>query len=198
MSTDLALGDRVRWILGPLEGKITKLFPAVGKAEFVAADGCHYERKYSELALLYEGETQCQQGYYASDLAKKIFSSRDAGLGLLKLGANPTETRITDPDTGGQKGQKIERYDFLPFDALDAVARVYAFGAKKYDDHNWAKGYSWSLSLGALGRHFSAIMKGEDVDPESGELHAAHIAFHCFTLIAFKLRGKGKDDRCKI
>ena len=110
------------------------------------------------------------------------------------------EVRITDPKTGGAKGQKPERYDLLPFDALDEVTRVYAFGEGKYPTGedgvpNWQKGYRWSLSLGAMFRHGSRIMQGEDYDPESGCLHAAHIAWHALLLITYKLRGLGTDDR---
>lgn len=106
-----------------------------------------------------------------------------------------TETRITDPTTGGQKGRKAERYDLLPYEALDVLARVYGFGAEKYADHNWRKGYAWSLSLGALLRHVAKFAQGEDLDPESGEDHLAHAAFHCLTLITFRRLGLGRDDR---
>lgn len=111
-----------------------------------------------------------------------------------------SEVRITDPKTGGAKGSKPERYDLLPFDALDEVTRVYAFGEGKYPTGedgipNWQKGYRWSLSLAAMFRHGSRIMQGEDVDPESRCLHAAHIAWHALLLITYKLRGLGTDDR---
>lgn len=109
-----------------------------------------------------------------------------------------TEERITDPNTGGQKGRKDERWDLFPFDALDELARVYAFGAKKYADDNWLKGYSWRLSLGALLRHVSRFACGEDRDPETGCLHLAHAAWHCLTLVTFRLRGLGTDDRCVV
>lgn len=108
-----------------------------------------------------------------------------------------SETRITDPKTGGQKGQKEERYDLIPFDALDEIARVYGFGSRKYAPNNWLKGYAWSLSLGALCRHVSLFAQGEDRDPETGRLHIAHAAFHCLALITFYLRGLGTDDREK-
>jgi hypothetical protein len=49
------------------------------------------------------------------------------------------EVRVVDPITGGMKGSKPERFDLLPWPALEEVARVYAFGATKYDDHNWHK-----------------------------------------------------------
>src|SRR5438132_1228995 len=35
------------------------------------------------------------------------------------------EIRITDSVTGGQKGVKLERYDLMPWAALDQVAKVY-------------------------------------------------------------------------
>jgi hypothetical protein len=105
------------------------------------------------------------------------------------------EERITDPVTGGQKGRKEERWDLFPFDALDEVARVYAFGARKYADDNWLKGYAWRLSLGALLRHISRWACGEDRDPETGCLHLAHAAWHCLALLTFNMRGLGTDDR---
>ena len=105
------------------------------------------------------------------------------------------EVIIVDPKTGGQKGRKDERYDLFPFDALDEVARVYAVGARKYEDDNWLRGYSWRLSLGALLRHVARWACGEDRDPETGCLHLAHAAWHCLALITFYLRGLGTDDR---
>lgn len=108
-----------------------------------------------------------------------------------------SEVRITDPVTGGQKGQKPERFDLMPFDALEEVARVYGAGASKYEDWNWLRGYKWSLSLGALIRHVARFSLGEDRDPETGCLHLAHAAWHCLTIIAFFMRGLGTDDRKK-
>lgn len=107
------------------------------------------------------------------------------------------EVRVTDPDTGGQKGQKRERWDLLiaVADALDEEARVFAFGAEKYEDHNYLKGYRWSLSLGALLRHVAAWARGEDVDPESGLNHLAHAAWHCHALMMFQIHELGTDDR---
>jgi len=95
------------------------------------------------------------------------------------------ERLITDPDTGGQKGQKPERYSLIPAEALAEVARVYGFGASKYEDNNWRKGYAWSLSLDALGRHIEAFRMGQSQDPESGLHHLAHAVFHLMTLMTF-------------
>jgi hypothetical protein len=99
--------------------------------------------------------------------------------------------------TGGAKGQKPERLDLLPFDALEEVARVYGFGATKYAPDNYLKGYAWRLSLGALLRHVSRWAQGESYDIESGLHHMAHAAFHCLALVTFEKRNLGTDDRSK-
>jgi hypothetical protein len=107
----------------------------------------------------------------------------------------PTEVRLTDPVTGGQKGIKAERYDLIPHEALTAVAKVYGYGAEKYSENNWRKGYPYSWSFGALCRHIWAFWRGEDVDPESKLPHLAHATFHCFTLLTFWQKELGTDDR---
>lgn len=104
------------------------------------------------------------------------------------------EVRHTS-ETGGQKGVKLARYDLLPPDALEAVARVYGYGASKYDDGNWLRGYPWGWSFGALMRHLWAFWRGEETDPESGHPHLAHAAFHVLALLTFSARGLGTDDR---
>lgn len=114
--------------------------------------------------------------------------------------AKKTETRITDPNTGGQKGQKIERFDLVPAEAERQLALVYGAGAKKYDDNNWRKGYDWKLSLGALRRHLNAFQRGENFDPEISELagepvlHLACVAWHANTLMVFFTEGLGTDS----
>lgn len=106
-----------------------------------------------------------------------------------------SETRVTDPTTGGQKGQKPERFSLLPFEALDEVLRAYHYGSTKYSDHNWRKGYKWSLSFDACMRHLTAFWMGEDKDEESGLSHLAHAGWHVLCLLWFWLNGKGMDDR---
>lgn len=105
------------------------------------------------------------------------------------------ETRVTDPTTGGQKGSKPERFDLIPSEPLESLARVYGLGSAKYDDHNWRKGYKWSLSFAAMMRHAWAFWRGEDNDRESGQPHMAHAAWHCFTLLWFSQYRRSHDNR---
>jgi hypothetical protein len=126
-----------------------------------------------------------------------------------------TEIRVVDPKTGGEKGTKPERWDLIPpsplldlavlvggfdklsFRALDELARVYAFGARKYSDFNWRKGIAWRLSIAALERHVSLHMQGQKIDGETDCLHLAHAVWHLFTLYEFARLGLGTDDRVK-
>lgn len=106
-----------------------------------------------------------------------------------------TEARMTDPDTGGQKGVKPERFDLIPAEPLMELARVYGWGATKYDDHNWRKGYNWGWSFASLMRHAWEWWAGKRADPESGLHPLAHVAWHCFTLMWYQMEDQGKDDR---
>lgn len=107
------------------------------------------------------------------------------------------EVRIMDPNTGGEKGLKIARYDLIPPDALWELAEVYGKGAKKYADRNWEKGYKWGLSVGALERHLARWKMGQSRDDETpleGAHHLAQVAWHAIALLVFELRGIGTDD----
>lgn len=106
-----------------------------------------------------------------------------------------TETRVTDPVTGAQKGSKLARYDLIPSDVLLALAEHYGRGARKYADRNWEAGYRWGLSFAALMRHAWAWWGGEDVDEETGSSHMTAVAWHAFALATFQARGRGTDDR---
>lgn len=65
--------------------------------------------------------------------------------------------------------------DLLDPTALEGLARVLEFGAKKYASHNWRGGISYSRLLAALLRHTFAILRGERIDPESGLPHIDHV-----------------------
>lgn len=104
------------------------------------------------------------------------------------------EVRVTS-ETGGEKGKKPEAMGLIPPEALLELGRIYSMGAEKYDDHNYLKGYDWSLSFSALLRHVLAAENGEWLDDESGLPHVMHAAWHCFALYMFERHGLGKDDR---
>lgn len=105
------------------------------------------------------------------------------------------EVRIVNEATGGEKGQKGQRYDLIPWNALDQVAEVYAAGANKYADHNWRLGYDWSLSFASLIRHAKAFWEGESIDEEMGTHHLGAVVFHALALLTFEVEHPELDDR---
>lgn len=105
------------------------------------------------------------------------------------------EVRVTS-ETGGQKGSKLAQFDQIPVGPLMELAKVYGFGASKYEAHNMRLGYDVSLSFSALNRHLWAWQGGEDNDPESGRKHLAHVAWHALTMLAcLEDHGDRFDDR---
>jgi len=113
-------------------------------------------------------------------------------------GYAPGEVRFTDPDTGGEKGSKLARFDLIPPDALWELAELYGAGSEKYEDRNWEKGYPWSLSIAALGRHLAQFMDREDWDGETDSRHIIAVTWHALALATFSIRGLGTDDRSKV
>lgn len=105
------------------------------------------------------------------------------------------EVRVTDPDTGASKGSKLARFDLLPWDALYQLAEHFGVGARKYEDRNWERGYPWSLSIAALGRHLAAWLSGESIDSETGHSHMVAVAWHALALLTFEKTHPDKDDR---
>ena len=85
----------------------------------------------------------------------------------------------------------------LSTEAMNQVAAVLAFGAKKYAAHNWRDGFVWSRPLSAAMRHITAFNDGEDKDPESGLSHLAHAACCIMFLLEFEKTHKHLDDRYK-
>lgn len=107
------------------------------------------------------------------------------------------EIRAKDPVTGAEKGRKLARYDLIPAEALELLAKHYGIGGQKYADRNWEAGYPWSWSFAAMMRHAWAFWRGENIDAETESLHLIAVAWHALALVTFLNTGKGKDDRVK-
>lgn len=104
------------------------------------------------------------------------------------------EVRVTS-STGGQKGRKLAQLGAVDPLALLELAKVAGWGAQKYDRYNYLRGFDWSLAHDAGQRHTLEFWSGQDRDPESGLLHAAHAAWQALCLVSFALRDIGNDDR---
>lgn len=105
-----------------------------------------------------------------------------------------------NPSATGVKfdGDKT-RFDLLDPLWEEGVAKVLTFGAHKYAAENWRNGISYKRLIGALRRHVNAIQKGEDVDPETGLLHAYHAGCCLMFLSNFQANKRHDlDDRVHV
>jgi hypothetical protein len=89
------------------------------------------------------------------------------------------------------------RYDLIAPEGLEGLVQVLTFGALKYSDRNWEKGFKWGRLYAALMRHMWAWWKGEDNDPETGLSHLHHAACCIHFLQTHEARHLGEDDRPK-
>jgi len=112
--------------------------------------------------------------------------------------AKAITTPIVQKESADRYNDGKPRLALNPPVALTEIAKVWTFGAKKYDSFNWYKGLTYTSILDSLERHIQAIKMGEDVDPESGCLHAAHAGCNIMMLLEFiSLKRTELDDRPK-
>ena len=103
--------------------------------------------------------------------------------------------KLVNKFEGLKYDQDKPRMDLLDPDHLEDVARVLSFGARKYAAHNWRNGIAVSRLIAASYRHLGAINRGEDIDPESGLPHTAHLGC-CVMFLGWTLANKPEmDDR---
>ncbi|MCP4645812.1 MAG: DUF4406 domain-containing protein [bacterium] len=107
------------------------------------------------------------------------------------------EVRSVDPQTGGEKGTKLARFDLIPAGPLFQLAEHYGRGVEQgnYAPRNWELGYSWGKSFAAMMRHAWAFWRGEDIDEQTGSPHLAAVAWHAFALLEWGETHPEKDDR---
>lgn len=99
-------------------------------------------------------------------------------------------------------GLKKLPLELIPITALVQEAAVYGLGAdcpaKAYGRFNWRDTPIDSDTYhGAIGRHLTLWLAGEDVDPESGVSHLAHIRACCGILLDAIDAGTFVDTRRK-
>lgn len=92
-------------------------------------------------------------------------------------------------------------YRFVPLFVLEGAARVFEDATKRkenpYPMWNWAKGMPWSVPYECMLRHLDAWYRGEDLDPQSGKPHLAHVMCNLIMLTVYAATYREGDDRPK-
>lgn len=87
--------------------------------------------------------------------------------------------------------------ELIPEEALEEIAKVLDFGARKYSPNGWRNGMEWMRLVGAMKRHLAAWLRDDvsDLDPETGLNHLAHLGCCVLFLLTYVKRDLGTDDR---
>jgi len=83
----------------------------------------------------------------------------------------------------------------IPLFALEGLADVLTYGAKKYSPGNWATGMDWSICFAACLRHMSKWQRGIEIDEESGCRHLDLAMANLVLLSAYRDLYPEGDDR---
>ena len=107
--------------------------------------------------------------------------------------------KVTVDGGGLRYDEGKPRLELLPTIALEDIASVLGAGAKKYADHNWARGMSWSKVLGCAQRHLAKLQRGLDFDLNETEcFHAAQVAINMMFILQYYRTCPELDDRSKL
>jgi len=95
-------------------------------------------------------------------------------------------------------GQAKPRLSDTPTESIKQLGLVHSMGAAKYGAFNWREhNVSATVYYDAAMRHLMAYFDGQDLDPESGLLHLAHVMACASILIDAKKNKTLNDNRPK-
>lgn len=100
--------------------------------------------------------------------------------------------------TGKKDDKNKARYDLLPPEPLEELAKLYGTGAGVYGSRNWEQGLAYGRVFAAMMRHAWAWWRGEKYDPKDGQHHLIAVAWNAFALFTYEIRNLGEDDRPKL
>jgi hypothetical protein len=96
---------------------------------------------------------------------------------------------------GGNVENLYDVFRVLGYDGWAECAEVFDYGRRKYAEWNWAKGMPWSAPLACAGRHLLKMLRGEQIDPESGKPHRGHVFCNVVMLATYAQTYTEGDDR---
>jgi hypothetical protein len=152
-------------------------------------------------AYTYSPEDFCAPIQIAKDYEPELHRILSAPTALRVGPVGPVsegEVRVINPNTGGQKGSKLARFDLIPPGPLWKLAEHYGRGAAKYAERNWELGYEINLSFAAAQRHWWSFWNKRELDGspyEGDDYHLSACAFHTFAAQEFLVTHPEMDNR---
>ena len=186
--------------LGPCEASLASIRALVkGEPPRNGRERAEFREMFTAAGVpISEKEVLSLQSGYAMRLTER---APVAGGWTLHVDRGRGSSSFDDDTRGNPKRQaaavKPKMY-LIPYCAAVEVARALETGADKYGPYDWRSGeYQVKASdyVSAAYRHLGAWLEGEDIDPESGCSHLAHVLAGMFVLLDAKIHGQMDDDR---
>lgn len=103
--------------------------------------------------------------------------------------------KIVSENKGTKHDNGKADLSIVPIEAVEAMARAFTFGSRKYSRGNYKLGIESTRTLAAALRHIMAFCGKEENDPESGLSHLDH-ALAAIAMTVYNLKhNKQMDDR---
>lgn len=102
---------------------------------------------------------------------------------------NQGEMKITEQGARRESNEGRGRFDLFPYEAMEALAKWYEDGAKKYGDRNWENGLSVKDCINRMIRH--AIKAGNGMTDED---HLSAVMWNAAAAITMRQRRPDCDD----
>jgi hypothetical protein len=96
---------------------------------------------------------------------------------------------IVENDRGGKQSHVAYRYDLIPPEVLERMARIFDYGAKRYDTDNWKK-ISTEEHLNHVMVHLVAYRAGDRSDD-----HLGHMMWRAQAALYTAIHDLGYDAR---
>jgi len=114
-------------------------------------------------------------GYFRGDDNGSQFIMGDNAWSVIESRPEEKSAEQTSVGIGMKYDGDKPMYNLLPSNAINSMAQVLTFGAKKYAPNSWQSvPDGLERYRAALLRHTFAIQRGEYLDSESGLPHSAH------------------------
>jgi hypothetical protein len=96
---------------------------------------------------------------------------------------NKIEGDVYRAESGAIRSNDVHlRYDLIPVPAFRRLTKRYTDGAVKYGEHNWQKGFKWSVVFNHMMEHMMKFQNGEFPEDD----HLAAIAWGAFALMIYQ------------
>lgn len=102
---------------------------------------------------------------------------------------------MSEEQKASKNDQAKADLSLIPQVALEAAARAFMVGEKKYNRYNYYKGHKATQLIAALIRHATAWNEGEECDPVDGQPHLGSVIACAAMILQQQKLGTLKDNR---